>query len=134
MGKIFTAKNIYNMRSGVCEHFSLLYNTLLVSQGIDAVFISGYALDMTENNIIKENEYTKQIPNEPNTLSRYAHEWTLAKIDGEWIPLDATWNMFEKKVPVTHIFENYGNGNYYITCFAKVDYKTDKEMIQYIKN
>ena len=39
-----------------------------------------------------------------------------------------------KKVPVTHIFENYGNGNYYITCFAKVDYKTDKEMIQYIKN
>ena len=69
MDKIFTAKNIYNMRSGVCEHFSLLYNTLLVSQGIDAVFISGYALPMTENNIIKENEYTKQFPNEPNTLS-----------------------------------------------------------------
>ena len=133
-GKILTAKNIYNMRSGVCEHFSLLYNTLLVSQGIDAVFISGYALDMTENNIIKENEYTKQIPNEPNTLSRYAHGWTLAKIDGEWIPLDATWNMFEKKVPVTHIFENYGKGNYCITCIEKVDYKTDKEMIQYIKN
>ena len=45
------------MKSGVCEHFTLLYNTLLVSQGIQAIKVSGYALDITENNIIKDNEY-----------------------------------------------------------------------------
>ena len=93
------------MKSGVCEHFTLLYNTLLVSQGIQAIKVSGYALDITENNIIKDNEYKM------NSISDSRHAWTLAKIDGEWVPLDATWNMFNKHVPITHIFQNYGDGS-----------------------
>ena len=42
-GKILTAKEVYNKKVGVCEHFTLLYNTLLISQGIKAVKVSGYA-------------------------------------------------------------------------------------------
>ena len=36
------------------------------------------------------------------------HAWTVAKIDGNWIPLDATWNFFNGKLPLSHIFRYYG--------------------------
>ena len=44
LGTTMTAKEIYDKKVGVCEHFTILYNTLLVSYGIEAVKISGYAL------------------------------------------------------------------------------------------
>ena len=134
-GKKFTAKEIYNMKTGVCEHFTLLYNTLLVSQGIPAIYVSGYALDITEDNVLKENEFNKSNPNALKSISDSKHAWTLAKIDGEWVPLDATWNMFEKKVPITHIFENYGNGTLTINYLSgnQVNHETTKEIIKYIK-
>ena len=128
-GKKYTAKEIYNMKSGVCEHFTLLYNSLLVSQGIQAIKVSGYALDITENNIIKDNKYKM------NSISDSSHAWTLAKIDGEWVPLDATWNMFNKNVPITHIFQNYGDGSSRWEYIGnKVDQKVTQEIIKYIKN
>ena len=134
-GKVYTAKEIYNNKSGICKHFTLLYNTLLVSQGIDAISITGYALDITEDNVMKENEINKAIPNEPNTLSNSRHNWTLAKINGEWIPLDATWNMFDKNVPVTHIFQNYGNVTLTTNSNSDnlVENKITKEIIKYVK-
>ena len=135
-GKVLTAKEIYRMKQGVCEHFTILYNTLLASQGIEAIKVSGYALDITENNILKENEFNKAIPYEDNTISSSKHAWSLAKIDGEWVPLDATWNMLNKNVPVTHIFENYGNSYSSMEYISgnKVESKTTKEDIKYIKN
>ena len=134
-GKVYTAKEIYNNKSGICKHFTLLYNTLLVSQGIDAISITGYALDITEDNVMKQNEINKAIPNEPNTLSNSRHNWTLAKINGEWIPLDATWNMFDKNVPVTHIFQNYGNVTLTTNSNSDnlVENKITKEIIKYVK-
>ena len=98
--------------------------------------VSGYALDLTENNILKENEYTKDIKNEPNTLNSSKHAWTLAKIDGKWVPLDATWNMFNKHVPITHIYENLGDGIYRIQYISEhpVQNKIIKESIKYIKS
>ena len=85
---------------------------------------------------MKENETNKRIPNEPNTLTSSRHDWTLAKINGEWIPLDATWNMFDKNLPVTHIFQNYGNVLLRTRSNANnlVDNKVTKEIIKYIKN
>lgn len=135
-GKVYTAKEIYNNKSGICKHFTLLYNTLLVSQGIDAISITGYALDITEDNVMKENEINKAIPNEPNTLSNSRHNWTLAKINEEWIPLDATWNILDKNVPITHIFQNYGTVTLTTRCNAKnqVNKKITKEIIKYVKN
>ena len=135
-GKTYTAKEIYNNKEGVCKHFTLLYNTLLVSQGIDAINISGYALDVTENNVIKENENTKQLNTNPNTLASSRHDWTLAKIDGKWVPLDSTWNMFDKNLPISHIFQSYDNINLTTQAFKgnEVNNKITKESIKYIKN
>ena len=136
IGKNYTAREIYKNKSGICKHFTLLYNTLLVSQGIEAIDISGYALEITEDNVMKENEINKKIPNEPNTLNSSRHNWTLAKINGEWIPLDATWNMLDKNVPITHIFQNYGNVILSTRSNQNnvVDHKITKEIIKYVKN
>ena len=135
-GKTYTAKEIYNNKEGVCKHFTLLYNTLLVSQGIDAIYISGYALDLTENNVMKENETTKALNTNPNTLDSQKHAWTLAKIDGKWVPLDSTWNMFDKNLPISHIFLGYDNITFTTRTFGgnQVDNKITKENIKYIKN
>ena len=109
-GKNMTAKEIYNTKIGVCEHFTKLYNTLLVSIGIDAVKVVGYALDRTEedNNTMKVKEshieFSKGV-----LLKNEKHAWSIAKINEVWTPLDATWNMFEGHVPLSHIFSNYGD-------------------------
>ena len=142
-GKDLTAKQIYEKKFGVCEHFTLLYNTLLVSQGIKAVKVAGYALDdkekdnnnKLENKEDKENKENKEKKN-LQTLEDNRHCWTLALIDEEWVPLDATWNLFEKNVPLSHIFQNYGNS--IIKTIAplgqNIDNEITKEIIKYIGN
>lgn len=134
-GKVYTAKEIYNNKEGVCTHFTLLYNTLLVSQGIDAIYISGYALDTTENNVIKENETTKVLNTNPNTLNSSKHAWTLAKIDRKWVPLDSTWNMLDKNLPISHIFQSYENINFTTQApiSIQINNQITRESIKYIK-
>ena len=134
-GKDLTAKQIYEKKYGVCEHFTLLYNTLLVSQGIKALEVSGYALSDRE----KDNNNNK-IENKDNnnlqTLQDSRHCWTLALIDEKWVPLDATWNLFEKNVPLSHIFQNYGKTiiNTITLSDKSVEHKVTKEIIKYIGN
>ena len=43
-----------------------------------------------------------------NTLPDERHAWSIAKVNGAWIPLDATWDLFDGNVPLSHIFQNYG--------------------------
>ena len=127
-GRKMTAKEIYEKKIGVCEHFSLLYNTLLTSQGIKVVKVSGYALDNGESDKSDKK-------NNSNTLKDNLHAWSLALIDGVWVPLDATWNLFEKNIPITHIYGNYGdliNSTTY-NSENKVKNETTKEIIKYIE-
>ena len=86
----------------------------------------------TENKENKENKDNKNL----QTLSDNRHCWTLALIDEKWAPLDATWNLFEKNVPLSHIFQNYGNSIIKtITPSGKdVDNEVTKEIIKYIGN
>ena len=125
-GKEISAREIYNKKNGVCEHFSLLYNTLLTAQNIKVIKVTGYALSEQE----QENNDNQ------NILENRRHAWSLALIDGEWVPLDATWNLFEKNVPLTHIFQNYGDCTNLTTSYGenKVQYKTTKEIIKYIES
>ena len=127
-GRKMTAKEIYDKKFGVCEHYTLLYNTLLVSQGIKVIKVSGYAL---ENKDIHDNN---PIDDKKNTLEDNRHCWTLALIDGTWVPLDATWNLFEKSVPIGHIFQNYGNSSTTITSSVgnSVEDEISKEIIKFI--
>ena len=133
-GAKFTAMEIYNNRQGVCEHFTKLYNTLLTAYGIEAIKVSGFAKDITEfNTKVKKNEKDEGNKNKDPTER---HAWTLAKIDGEWVPLDATWDLFDKCVPITHVFENYGDGGESIKYNSdnQVKFKRTKENVKFIKN
>ena len=108
-GKKYSTKEIYNIKEGVCSHYTKLYNTILKAYGIDNIKVTGYAKKITENNIRTKTK--KDIDNEndnENVDETGKHSWTLAKIDGEWVPLNATWNLFDKKVPITHVFQCYG--------------------------
>ena len=110
-GKYLTAKEIYEKRSGVCIHFTLLYNTLLVSQGIKAVEVSGYGLGSWEKEKYKSNNLIENKENINFKPLNSGHRWTVALIDEKWVPLDATWNLFEKNVPLSHIFKFYVNSS-----------------------
>ena len=74
-------------RKGVCHHFTVLYNALLNSIGIKTLYASGEAI--------------KNI----NDLGGENHAWTVAEINGKWIGLDATWNIFSGKLPQCHLFK-----------------------------
>ena len=126
-GAKLTAMEIFKNKQGVCVHLTKLYNTLLTAYGIDAIQCSGYAKKITENNTKTEEGNNEENQNEK-------HAWTLAKIDGEWVPLDATWNLFEKKVPVTHIFKNYDDDNIRIIDKNNnpVQFTLTKESIMYV--
>ena len=82
------ATEILKKKIGVCHHFTKLFNALMYSLGYKVIYVSGYALD-------KKDFYDKAD----------AHAWSLIKIDGKWLPFDATWGIFSGKLPVTHIFK-----------------------------
>ena len=95
LGKDMSAIEIYNRKKGVCEHYTILFNTLLNSIDIPAIYVCGLANNGEEGKTqIKDTEKER-------------HAWTLAKIDGRWIPLDATWDILKGILPVSHIFQNY---------------------------
>ena len=81
--------DIIAKKVGVCMHYTELYNALLNSIGIKALYASGEAI----NNI--------------ETLNRENHAWTVAEIDGKWIGLDATWGIFSGKLPQCHLYRKF---------------------------
>ena len=95
-GRSLTLKEIYNGRTGVCEHYTSLYNAMLNAIGIKTLYISGWAFDGN-----------KTIGN----WDHMAHAWTAALIDGKWIELDATWGLFEG-IPVGHIMKDFSKGKF----------------------
>ena len=92
-GKRYTLEEIFNNKRGVCEHYTLLYNAMLNTLGINTFYVSGWALQGNETS-----------GNTNTTL----HAWTVALIDGKWKELDATWGLFEG-IPAGHIFKNFNN-------------------------
>ena len=91
-GAEMTVDEILEKKVGVCHHKTLLYNSFLNCIGIDAMYTNGFAHTKNNNNIDLETR----------------HAWTVAKIDGKWIPLDSTWNIFNGKLHLGHIFRYYG--------------------------
>ena len=78
--------------SGDYSNYTRLYNALLFSIGIKAVYVNGYT--------IQGDTRTSEKINFVN------HAWTMAKIDGKWKALDATWGLFFDKFPISHVFLN----------------------------
>ena len=113
-GRSMTIDEILTNLIGVCEHFTRLYNALLQSIGINAIYTTGYGFNK------------KSALNYPDS-SR--HAWTVAQINGKWIPLDATWSIFDGKLPLSHVFESYEkNGlswRYTRSCSYSKEYKLE---------
>jgi hypothetical protein len=96
-GKEISISEIIKLKQGVCHHYTLLYNSLLNSIGIETVYVTGYSV----KNL---NDATKGL-----------HAWTVAKVDGKWIGLDATWGIFSGYLPLCHLFITFNY--YYLTYF-----------------
>ena len=115
------AVEIYNGKRGVCEHFTILYNTLLNCVGIPVIYVCGLA-----NNGEGGKTQIKDINNE-------RHAWTLAKIEGRWIALDATWGILRGIIPVSHIFQHYFNTSIKTKFNCNVKVNELNEGIEYIR-
>ena len=84
----YSALDTYNMKVGVCHHFTKLSNALLYSLGYKVIYISGY--------VIKDNRKFDEDS---------GHAWSLIKINNKWYPFDSTWGIVSGKLPISHIFE-----------------------------
>ena len=88
----FSAIDIYNMKVGVCYHFTRLSNALLYSLGYKVIKVTG----LTSK---KNKEFNNNI----------SHSWSLIEINKKWYPFDSTWGIVSGKLPITHIFRNYSS-------------------------
>ena len=116
-GKELSISEIINIKQGVCHHFSILYNSLLNSIGIETVYATGYSV--------------KDLNNPTNGR----HGWTVAKIDGKWIGLDATWGIFSGYLPLCHLFQNFGAS--YLASYSsfggKVNFNEKEEEVKLVE-
>ena len=94
----YSAIDIYNIRKGVCHHFTKLSNALLYSLGYQVLYASGYTC--TGNNSFKTST---------------GHAWSLIKLDNnKWYPFDSTWGILTGKLPVGHIFSSFIRKHIYL--------------------
>ena len=119
-GKDMNPIEIYEKRRGVCEHFTILYNALLRVIDIPTIYVCGFANNGEKGRI--------QIRN----IEKQRHAWTLAKINGRWIPLDATWGIFKGILPVSHVFQHYFKMKIKSNFIGQVNIKELKEVINYL--
>ena len=103
-----SALEIYQKRKGVCTQYTILFNALLYSLGYKCIYVSGF--------VIKDNDGFK---------STDAHSWSIVRINGKWLPFDATWGIFSGKLPVSHIFENYFSKANFVVTKDKLIYNDD---------
>ena len=109
------ATEILKKKIGVCHHFTKLFNALMYSLGYKVIYVSGYALD-------KKDFYDKAD----------AHAWSLIKIDGKWLPFDATWGIFSGKLPVCHVFKNYFPGTTRVVGTDTIEFGVSREEGEFI--
>ena len=91
--KDLTVDEILSSLTGYCWHYTKLYNSLLFSIGIKAVFITGFFIP------------GKNL--KPESATESYHTWTIAKIGDKWEALDSTKGLFFGNLPTSHIFGSY---------------------------
>ena len=95
ISKNYSARELLYLTEGVSNHFTLLYNALLNSIGIQTLTIVGWAF--------KKDDVT-------GVNGNFNHTWTAALINGEWMELDASWDLFEG-VPAGHVLKTFFSDN-----------------------
>ena len=109
------ATEILRKKIGVCHHFTKLFNALMYSLGYKVIYVSGYALD-------KKDFYDKAD----------SHAWSLIKIDGKWLPFDATWGIFSGKLPVCHVFKQFFPGTIQVVGTDSIQFGVSREEGEFI--
>lgn len=89
-GKKMSTIEILNLGSGVCEHYTQVYNDLLRAAGIPSMMAAGMSFDYQ----------TQQ-------FDSAGHAWNFVYVEGKWIPIDTTWGIYSGKLPISHIFFNF---------------------------
>ena len=117
IGKMeYSAIDIYNMKVGVCHHFTKLSNALLYSLGYKVIYISGY--------VIKNNKEFD---------ADSGHAWSLIKINNKWYPFDSTWGIISGKLPVGHIFEFFFSKGFHIKGNDHIEFDKGNIIGKFIK-
>ena len=91
-GKKMSAMEIYNLKKGVCHHFTLLSNALLYSLGYKVLYVTCLCCQKNQK---------------MNRFDLHAH--SLIKIGNKWYPFDSTWSILTGKLFVGHVFLKYGS-------------------------
>ena len=92
----YSSVDIYNIRKGVCHHFTKLSNALLYSLGYKVLYAAGY--------VCKDDSSFK---------TSTGHAWSLIRLsNNKWYPFDSTWGIFSGKLPVIHIFSNFSGKHF----------------------
>ena len=110
--KKLKAIEILENKEGVCQHFTILYNALLNSIGIPAIYVNGYNL---------KQEVNKLIPT--------SHSWSIINNNGKWIGIDATWGLFNGILPINHIFFYYQGDEIHYYCHGKKENFLEESII-----
>ena len=86
-----SAMDIYNLKKGVCHHFTRLSNALLYALGYKVIYVCGY--------VCKDSK---------DFDDSGSHAWSLIKLENnKWYPFDSTWGILTGKLPVGHIFGTF---------------------------
>ncbi len=80
------ADAVFARKTAVCAGYAHLMSALGKAAGVEIAFVTGYARDSmlqvsasTDDSVIAG-------------LQGYAHAWNAAKVDGQWLLIDATWD------------------------------------------
>ena len=86
--------NIYDMRTGICKHYTELCNALLYSLGYKAIDATGFA--------ITENTFD----------NKALHSWSLIKLGDKWHPFDTIGGIFYGKLQISLLLFSKENFTY----------------------
>jgi transglutaminase-like putative cysteine protease len=92
------ADTVFRTHSGVCEGYARLLAALGKSAGVEIAFVTGYARDSQQRTPATEDAAILA------TLSGYAHAWNAARIDGQWLLIDATWDDSHHDGPISSTY------------------------------
>jgi hypothetical protein len=81
------AEDVFARRKGVCSGYSRLLVALGKAAGVEIRYVTGYARDDGHETAAD--------------LTNHAHAWNAARIDDQWVLIDATWDDTSDGKPAT---------------------------------
>jgi hypothetical protein len=81
------AEAVFAARTGVCAGYAKLMVALGKAAGVEIAYVTGYIRDATRRTAVEGTDDSIK-----TALEGYSHAWNAAKLDGQWLLVDATWD------------------------------------------